>query len=155
MLREESGRSCLGFFAGAGVLGYGHNPPELKAALLEYWSGDGATHGLDMNTTARRVLLERDAERVVVGACGQHGHGDDQAEDIDRQSALATRHLLGRILPGRGRGQVHRRVDALGVHHYQTRVLRPPGLFAYLPTQQVIDLHVHAVVTPGRVVVVL
>ncbi|CAD5920964.1 protein of unknown function [Streptomyces sp. KY75] len=33
-LRDETGRTYLDFFAGAGALNYGHNPPELKPALL-------------------------------------------------------------------------------------------------------------------------
>ncbi|MFF1278612.1 hypothetical protein ACFVZC_35395 [Streptomyces marokkonensis] len=66
LLRDESGRAYLGFFAGAGALNYGHNPPELKAALLEYLSGDGVTHGLDMNTTAKRAFLERFRDPVLV-----------------------------------------------------------------------------------------
>ncbi|MFI2636578.1 aspartate aminotransferase family protein [Streptomyces collinus] len=66
LLRDESGRSYLDFFAGAGALNYGHNPPELKAALLEYLSGDGVTHGLDMNTTAKRAFLERFRDLVLV-----------------------------------------------------------------------------------------
>ncbi|PBC69526.1 hypothetical protein BX265_6851, partial [Streptomyces sp. TLI_235] len=78
-----------------------------------------------------------DAECVVVGAGGQHGHGDDQAEDIDRQPALTARYL-----PGRGSGHVHRGVNALGVDHDQARSLRLPGLLAGLPAEQVVDLHV-------------
>ncbi len=55
---DEQGREYLDFFAGAGALNYGHNPPQLKAALLEYLINDGITHGLDMATTAKRQLLE-------------------------------------------------------------------------------------------------
>ncbi|MEV5149964.1 diaminobutyrate--2-oxoglutarate transaminase [Streptomyces sp. NPDC052727] len=65
VLRDESGRSFIDFFAGAGALNYGHNPPELKAALLDYLSGDGVTHGLDMHTTAKRVFLERLRDLVL------------------------------------------------------------------------------------------
>ncbi|UGT44958.1 diaminobutyrate--2-oxoglutarate transaminase [Nocardia yamanashiensis] len=57
-LRDETGRDYLDFFAGAGALNYGHNNPVLKRALLEYLSGDGITHGLDMSTIAKRELLE-------------------------------------------------------------------------------------------------
>ncbi|WP_369181855.1 diaminobutyrate--2-oxoglutarate transaminase [Streptomyces mutabilis] len=65
VLRDESGRSFIDFFAGAGALNYGHNPPELKAALLGYLSGDGVTHGLDMHTAAKRVFLERLRDLVL------------------------------------------------------------------------------------------
>lgn len=57
-LRDETGRTYLDFFAGAGALNYGHNPPELKPALLEYLADDGITHGLDMHTAAKGVFLE-------------------------------------------------------------------------------------------------
>ncbi|MFF7856959.1 diaminobutyrate--2-oxoglutarate transaminase [Streptomyces sp. NPDC007904] len=59
VLHDEGGRSWIDFFAGAGALNYGHNHPELKAALLEYLSGDGVTHGLDMHTAAKHTFLER------------------------------------------------------------------------------------------------
>ncbi|WP_256107733.1 aspartate aminotransferase family protein [Streptomyces sp. ODS05-4] len=64
-LTDEDGRVHLDFFAGAGALNYGHNPPELKAALLEYLTGDGITHGLDMHTAAKGVFLERLRDLVL------------------------------------------------------------------------------------------
>lgn len=57
-LRSESGKDYLDFFAGAGALNYGHNNPILKSALVDYIMSDGITHGLDMNTVAKRELLE-------------------------------------------------------------------------------------------------
>ncbi|MFC9895086.1 diaminobutyrate--2-oxoglutarate transaminase [Nocardia sp. NPDC127579] len=57
-LRDEQGREYLDFFAGAGSLNYGHNNPVLKRALLDYITGDGITHALDMSTVAKRDLLE-------------------------------------------------------------------------------------------------
>ncbi|MEU3754807.1 diaminobutyrate--2-oxoglutarate transaminase [Streptomyces olivoreticuli] len=55
---DEDGHTYLDFFAGAGVLNYGHNNPVLKRALLDYLERDGVTHGLDMATTAKRAFLE-------------------------------------------------------------------------------------------------
>ncbi|MGH3646235.1 MAG: diaminobutyrate--2-oxoglutarate transaminase [Micromonosporaceae bacterium] len=55
---DEQGRDYLDFFAGAGTLNYGHNHPLLKQALIDYLSGDGVTHSLDMHTVAKRDLLE-------------------------------------------------------------------------------------------------
>ncbi|SDR68885.1 diaminobutyrate--2-oxoglutarate transaminase [Actinopolymorpha singaporensis] len=57
-LYDESGRAYLDFFAGAGVLNYGHNNPVLKRALIEYLERDGITHSLDMNTVAKRDFLQ-------------------------------------------------------------------------------------------------
>ncbi len=64
-LWDEDGRSYLDFFAGAGALNYGHNPPALKARLLEYLAGDGVVHGLDTMTVAKRAFLERFDELVL------------------------------------------------------------------------------------------
>jgi diaminobutyrate-2-oxoglutarate transaminase len=64
-INDIDGRSYLDFFAGAGALNYGHNPPELKAPLLEYLARDGVTHGLDMYTVAKGEFL-RTFEDVVL-----------------------------------------------------------------------------------------
>ncbi|WP_333772578.1 aspartate aminotransferase family protein [Streptomyces sp. IBSBF 3136] len=64
-MRDVDGRTYLDFFAGAGALNYGHNPPELKAALVEYLTGDGVIHGLDMHTTAKGAFLERLRDLVL------------------------------------------------------------------------------------------
>lgn len=58
-LYDEDERAYLDFFSGAGALNYGHNHPELKQSLLEYLSGDGITHSLDMATRAKRDFIER------------------------------------------------------------------------------------------------
>lgn len=54
----RSGREYLDFFAGAGVLNYGHNPALIKQALLDYMGSDGILQALDMATTAKEALLE-------------------------------------------------------------------------------------------------
>jgi diaminobutyrate-2-oxoglutarate transaminase len=64
-LTDVDGRSYLDFFAGAGALNYGHNPPALKKPLLEYLARDGITHGLDMYTTAKRDFLQAFREVVL------------------------------------------------------------------------------------------
>jgi diaminobutyrate-2-oxoglutarate transaminase len=64
-LTDVHGKSYLDFFAGAGALNYGHNPPALKKPLLEYLARDGITHGLDMYTTAKRDFLTTFREVVL------------------------------------------------------------------------------------------
>jgi diaminobutyrate-2-oxoglutarate transaminase len=64
-LVDERGRRYIDFFAGAGALNYGHNPPELKEALIEYLQNDGITHSLDLHTSAKRAFLERLEELVL------------------------------------------------------------------------------------------
>ncbi len=64
-LVDEEGRAYLDFFAGAGVLNYGHNHPRLKAELREYLEQDGVIHTLDMASTAKRRFLERFHEVIL------------------------------------------------------------------------------------------
>jgi len=56
-LWDESGRSYIDLFAGAGALNYGHNPAALKERLIDYLRSDGVTHSLDMATSAKRAFL--------------------------------------------------------------------------------------------------
>ncbi len=57
-LYDIDGRAYLDFFAGASVLNYGHNHPEIKRALIEYLSEDNITHSLDMASVARAQFLQ-------------------------------------------------------------------------------------------------
>ncbi len=68
-LTDVDGREYLDFFAGAGALNYGHNPPSLKRELLDYLTRDGVTHGLDMHTAAKAEFL-RTFQEVVLGPRG-------------------------------------------------------------------------------------
>jgi diaminobutyrate-2-oxoglutarate transaminase len=56
-LYDEAGNAYLDFLAGAGSLNYGHNPPVLKQALLDYIAADGIAHGLDLHTTAKARFM--------------------------------------------------------------------------------------------------
>lgn len=68
-LFDVSGRRYIDFLCGAGALSYGHNPPGMKAALVEYVGQDGIVHGLDLSTDAKRRFLER-FERAVLQPAG-------------------------------------------------------------------------------------
>jgi diaminobutyrate-2-oxoglutarate transaminase len=57
-LHDVDGRRYLDFFAGAGALNYGHNPPELRERLVAYLGRGGITHSLDLATRAKEELLE-------------------------------------------------------------------------------------------------
>lgn len=58
VVRDVQGREYIDFLAGAGSLNYGHNDPDLKQALLDYITGDGIAHSLDLHTTAKADFLE-------------------------------------------------------------------------------------------------
>ncbi|WP_354101563.1 diaminobutyrate--2-oxoglutarate transaminase [Bradyrhizobium sp. RT5a] len=54
----EAGRKVIDFLSGAGALNYGHNNPEIKAAISEYLDSDGVVHALDMATPAKVEFME-------------------------------------------------------------------------------------------------
>jgi len=64
-LFDHEGRRYIDFFAGAGVLNYGHNHPRLKEKLIEYVTGDGIIHALDMSTVAKARFLESFEEVIL------------------------------------------------------------------------------------------
>ena len=64
-LIDADGREYLDFFAGAGVLNYGHNNAAFTRALIEYLERDGIIHGLDMATSAKKAFIEA-FERLVL-----------------------------------------------------------------------------------------
>lgn len=65
VLHAADGREFLDFFAGAGVLNYGHNNPAFTRALIEYLEHDGIIHGLDMATSAKKGFIEAFEKMVL------------------------------------------------------------------------------------------
>ncbi|MDF1853971.1 diaminobutyrate--2-oxoglutarate transaminase [Pseudooceanicola sp.] len=53
----ENGEHYIDFLAGCSSLNYGHNDPDMKAALIAHISGDGIAHGLDLHTDAKAGFL--------------------------------------------------------------------------------------------------
>jgi len=64
-LTDANGRDYTDFLAGCSSLNYGHNDPDMKAALMEHIMADGVAHGLDMHTTAKEAFLGA-FERIVL-----------------------------------------------------------------------------------------
>ncbi len=62
---DENGKSYIDFFAGAGVLNFGHNNPKMKQAMIEFLQKDGVAHSLDMHTTVKRDFLTKFHEVVL------------------------------------------------------------------------------------------
>ncbi|MFA7460592.1 MAG: diaminobutyrate--2-oxoglutarate transaminase [Trueperaceae bacterium] len=57
IMTDANGRDYIDFLAGCSSLNYGHNDPDMKAALVEHISADGVAHGLDMHTDAKGAFL--------------------------------------------------------------------------------------------------
>ncbi len=64
-ITDEDGNKWIDFFAGAGALNYGHNPPFIRDLLVEYLQSNGITHALDMHTTAKRAFIDRFVEVIL------------------------------------------------------------------------------------------
>ncbi|MFC6016333.1 diaminobutyrate--2-oxoglutarate transaminase [Plantactinospora solaniradicis] len=57
VVRDVSGREYLDFVAGAGSLNYGHNDPDMRAALIAHLEHGGMSHSLDLSSTAKSAFL--------------------------------------------------------------------------------------------------
>ncbi|MDT0684453.1 diaminobutyrate--2-oxoglutarate transaminase [Roseicyclus sp. F158] len=64
-LTDADGREYTDFLSGCSSLNYGHNDPDMKAALIEHITGDGIAHALDMYTDEKAAFLEA-FERLVL-----------------------------------------------------------------------------------------
>ena len=56
-LIDADGRTWIDFLAGCSSLNYGHNDPDMKAALIEHIASDGIAHALDLHTDAKGAFL--------------------------------------------------------------------------------------------------
>ena len=56
-LFDDTGARHIDFLAGCSSLNYGHNDPDMKAALVEHVTGDGIAHGLDYHTDVKGDFL--------------------------------------------------------------------------------------------------
>jgi diaminobutyrate-2-oxoglutarate transaminase len=54
---DQEGRRYIDFLCGAGALGYGHNDPHIKRAVIEYVQADGIIQSLDLHTSAKLTFL--------------------------------------------------------------------------------------------------
>lgn len=57
-LYDESGGVYLDFFSCAGALNYGHNPEQIKVAIINYVKSDGIQGSLDLHTKAKKEFIE-------------------------------------------------------------------------------------------------
>lgn len=59
VMTDADGRHYIDFLAGCSALNYGHNDPDMVAALLTYLSEGGIAHGLDLDTEAKWRFMDR------------------------------------------------------------------------------------------------
>ena len=54
---DENDKEFIDFFAGAGVLNFGHNNPKMKEAVIDFIQNDGVIQSLDMFTSVKRDFI--------------------------------------------------------------------------------------------------
>ncbi|RVU39591.1 diaminobutyrate--2-oxoglutarate transaminase [Hwanghaeella grinnelliae] len=64
-LFDADGNRYIDFLAGCSSLNYGHNDPDMKAALIEHIAGDGIAHGLDFHTDAKSAFLKAYEDHIL------------------------------------------------------------------------------------------
>ncbi|MFV1872918.1 MAG: aspartate aminotransferase family protein [Oleiphilus sp.] len=62
---DENGKEYIDFFAGAGVLNFGHNNERMTEAVVAYIQAKGVTHSLDMHTTAKRDFMQSFVDTIL------------------------------------------------------------------------------------------
>jgi len=62
---DEDGNVYIDFFAGAGVLNFGHNNPRMKQAMIDYLQNNGVLHSLDMHTTAKAEFMRKFTDVIL------------------------------------------------------------------------------------------
>ncbi|HEU4594572.1 MAG TPA: diaminobutyrate--2-oxoglutarate transaminase [Pyrinomonadaceae bacterium] len=62
---DQEGRRYVDFLSGAGALGYGHNNPRIKEAVIEYLRDDGVLHSLDLHTAAKLEFLRKFRDLIL------------------------------------------------------------------------------------------
>lgn len=62
---DENGKEYIDFFAGAGVLNFGHNNPRMKQAMIDYMQKDGVLHSLDMQTQAKAHFMQKFTDVIL------------------------------------------------------------------------------------------
>lgn len=62
---DEQGRSYIDFFAGAGVLNFGHNNPRMKEAIIKFIESDGVAQSLDLYTSTKREFIHAFVETIL------------------------------------------------------------------------------------------
>lgn len=62
---DEDGKEYIDFYAGAGVLNFGHNPPQIIDAVIKYLKEGGVLHTLDMMTPPKREFIKAFVETIL------------------------------------------------------------------------------------------
>lgn len=62
---DENDKEYIDFFAGAGVLNFGHNNPKMKKAIVDFINRNGVAHSLDMYTDVKRDFINKFHDTIL------------------------------------------------------------------------------------------
>ncbi|MDX1347893.1 MAG: aspartate aminotransferase family protein [Thiomicrorhabdus chilensis] len=62
---DEDGKVYIDFYAGAGVLNFGHNNAKMTNAMVDYLQSGGVIHTLDMMTPPKRNFIQAFVETIL------------------------------------------------------------------------------------------
>ncbi len=96
---DENGKSYIDFFAGAGVLNFGHNNERMKRAMIDFLQRDGVAHSLDMYTDVKRDFIAKFVDTIVKPRGWNHKL---QFMGPTGTNAVETALKLARKVTGRG-----------------------------------------------------
>lgn len=65
IMRDVDGHEYIDFLAACGSLNYGHNDPDMSAALIEHISNNGIAAGLDLFSNVKRDFLDRFSQLIL------------------------------------------------------------------------------------------
>ncbi len=65
-MTDENDKVFIDFFAGAGVVNFGHNNTQMQDAIIEFIKADGVIHSLDMHTDVKRDFISTFVENILV-----------------------------------------------------------------------------------------
>lgn len=64
-ISDADGKTWIDFLAGCSSLNYGHNDPDMKAALIDHIASDGIAHALDLHTDAKAAFLTAFEDHIL------------------------------------------------------------------------------------------
>ncbi len=65
-MTDENDKLFIDFFAGAGVVNFGHNNTKMQEAVINFIKADGVIHSLDMHTDVKREFIESFVKNILV-----------------------------------------------------------------------------------------
>lgn len=95
ILYDSEGRDYIDFLAGCSSLNYGHNDPDMKAALIDHIAGDGIAHGLDLHTDVKGDFLRAFEQHILVPRKMDHRimfTGPTGANAVEAALKIARKH---------------------------------------------------------------